>query len=71
MRGHREEPNRHRIAGPYFDDNFGVVEVDWEAADPRVTLALHAARGGVVLRHELRLSEISGPGRGSATGRSE
>jgi hypothetical protein len=34
-------PNRHRVAGPFVEVNFGVVEIDWEAR-PSASISLSA-----------------------------
>lgn len=52
----RNEVNRHRRGSPYFEVNFGTIEVDWETA--RLTLAIRGAGGQVLLRHELLLDDL-------------
>ena len=46
-------PNRYRVAGPFVDLNFGLVEIDWDAKpSPLVTMRVvwcrrsHRFRGG-------------------------
>lgn len=54
----REEPNRHRVGEPVFHDNFGLISVDWDAADPEVTMQIRDEAGVVRLEHRTRLSEL-------------
>lgn len=52
-------PNPHRIGTVVYPyPNFGVVDIDWDRADPIARLRLHKEDGGSVLRHQLRLSEL-------------
>lgn len=53
-------PNGWRIEGPWKKISFGRVAIDWEAADPVVTLEVHG-EGGLALSHSLHLSELRFP----------
>jgi alkaline phosphatase D len=54
-----QAPNDYRIADPYVDLNFGMVEIDWEATpSPRIILQIIDVEGIVQLEHELRLNEL-------------
>jgi alkaline phosphatase D len=54
-----QAPNDYRIADPYVDLNFGMVEIDWEASPtPLITLQIIDVEGIVQLEHELRLNEL-------------
>ncbi|HEY7116421.1 MAG TPA: alkaline phosphatase D family protein [Tepidisphaeraceae bacterium] len=53
-----DEPNRHREGQILWSDNFGMVRVDWSAADPSVDLEVHTGKGFVGLKKELRLSDL-------------
>lgn len=44
------EPNRHRIGVMPHGDNFGLVTVDWSAADPKVSVQVRDADGEIVLK---------------------
>ena len=54
----RNEVNRHRLGSAYCGANFGTLAIDWDAADPLLELRVHADDGRVVLRHDVRLSEL-------------
>lgn len=76
------ESNRRRIgwlsrffAGAvYYEENFGMITVDWERADPMIGLEIRGDRGDVVVRHEIQLSGLRPTGSefgvpGSSTGK--
>lgn len=50
------EPNRHRVAVMAHGDNFGLVTIDWSAADPTVTLQVRDVDGEIALKESLPLS---------------
>jgi alkaline phosphatase D len=56
-----EEENRHRIADVLWTDNFGMIEVDWAAADPAVALQIRTGKGDRGIGHEVKLSELRPP----------
>ena len=41
-----------------WTDNFGMVEVDWSATDPAVSLQIRTGTGDVGREHKLKLSEL-------------
>ena len=61
--GHRfmNEINSHRVGLQYFETNFGMIDIDWQAADPVVRLQVREESGQPVLQQRMRLSEISKP----------
>ncbi len=50
------EKNRHRVSAMAYGDNFGVVTVDWSAADPVVGLQLRDVSGEITVRQTFPLS---------------
>jgi alkaline phosphatase D len=55
------EPNRHREGRAFWADNFGMVRIDWQAADPTIDVEIHASDdGSVILKKRIRLSELKG-----------
>ena len=42
-----KEPNPYRVKGPYFAENFGVIDFEWRVS-PRVSLSLHNTRGETI-----------------------
>ncbi len=53
------EINTHRVGLTYFETNFGLVEIDWQPADPVVRLQVRDEAGGVVLQQRLSLSQLT------------
>jgi alkaline phosphatase D len=49
------EVNRHRVATMNRGNNFGWIEIDWSAAEPKVSLQIRNERGAVVIRQDLEL----------------
>lgn len=50
------EPNRHRVGVMAHGDNFGLVAIDWSAADPTVSLQVRDVDGEIALKETLPLS---------------
>ena len=51
--------NSFRVAGPYIDLNFGLVEIDWEAQPvPQVTLKAIGLNGATTFELQLSLGEL-------------
>jgi len=57
----RDEPNRHRKGDPWFQTNFGTLDVDWESGV--LVLCIRDEMGEVALRHEVALGDLQPPGR--------
>ncbi|HEY0947281.1 MAG TPA: alkaline phosphatase D family protein [Opitutaceae bacterium] len=51
-------PNRHRIGPAYAEPNYGLVAIDWDAAEPLLTLASKSAAGAPLIEQKIRLSEL-------------
>src|SRR5262249_15601035 len=43
------ETNRHRIATMNVGDNFGMIVIDWDRPDPRLSLQIHDDEGDVTI----------------------
>ena len=51
--------NRYRVAGPFVEHNFGLIEVDWNAApEPLVHLKALGVDGAVGLHYQVELGEL-------------
>lgn len=62
-RTHQLEANRHRVAfeslrEPYFQPNFGVLTIDWSAADPLISMQIRDESGKIIVRHEITLGRL-------------
>jgi alkaline phosphatase D len=52
------ELNRHRVGNQFFEDNFGVIEIDWEARPVAVEMRVHRSDGREALMHRVVLTEL-------------
>ena len=50
------ERNRHRVAEQYQQENFGMLELDWERG--RVQMQTHAIEGEVAVQHTVELAAL-------------
>lgn len=50
------EANRHRLGEPYSGNNFGLLEIDWEAGS--VSASIRDEAGAVVLEQSVSLREL-------------
>jgi alkaline phosphatase D len=57
-RWRRCEVNRHRVATMNAGDNFGLVTIDWDREDPRVSLQIRDVEGDVTIQQKLSLSTL-------------
>jgi alkaline phosphatase D len=52
-------PNRYRVAGPFVDLNFGLVEIDWEASPgPVITLEAVGVAGSTAFEYRISLDSV-------------
>ncbi len=62
--GWANEINRHRIGCVYREPNFGVLSIDWDSPEPKLTMQIRAVDGAVVIACEVPLSNLRpGPAR--------
>jgi alkaline phosphatase D len=52
------EANRHRVATMNWGDNFGVITIDWDVLDPRISLQIRDVEGDVTIQQKINLSTI-------------
>jgi alkaline phosphatase D len=52
------EVNRHRVATMNWGDNFGVIAIDWDRADPRISLQIRDVEGDITIQQKINLSTI-------------
>ena len=52
------EPNRNRLGDAVRDNNFGLIEIDWEQKDPALSLQLIDVKGTVRVKKLVNLSEL-------------
>ncbi len=59
-------PNSFRVAGPFIEHNFGLVEIDWDAKpSPTITLKAVGVDGTTGFTHTVNLCELQ-PGKDSS-----
>ncbi len=54
----RYEVNRHRVATMNWGDNFGVIAIDWNRPDPRISLQIRDVDGEITIQQHINLSTI-------------
>ena len=54
------ETNRHRVGTMNWGDNFGLVTIDWRAADPVISLQIRDVDGEISIQRKIRLSTLAG-----------
>lgn len=52
------EPNRNRLGVACADFHFGMLDINWQAAQPSVTFRIHDMTGRARVRRTVRLSEL-------------
>ncbi|TAE84377.1 MAG: alkaline phosphatase family protein [Bacteroidetes bacterium] len=52
-------PNQNRIAGPVMENHFGLITINWEAADPTITMQIWDKSNTLRAEQRIMLSEIS------------
>ena len=52
------ETNRHRVGTMNWGDNFGLVTIDWDRPDPRISLQIRDVEGDIVIQHKINLSTL-------------
>ncbi len=52
------ETNRHRVATMNWGDNFGLIAIDWDQPDPRISLQIRDVDGDIMIQQKIRLSTI-------------
>jgi alkaline phosphatase D len=59
----RREANRHRVGELVVALNYGTIDVDWDAADPRILMRVLDEKNVVRIEQAVLLSTLSGFGR--------
>jgi alkaline phosphatase D len=52
------ENNRHRVGTMNWGQNFGVITIDWNRADPRISLQIRDEDGDINIQRKLDLSTL-------------
>jgi alkaline phosphatase D len=56
LRNFSKEPNQHRLGSNYLGLNFGILEFNWEAAPPTVTLQIRSTDDIVRIEEKITLA---------------
>jgi alkaline phosphatase D len=56
-----EEPNRHRLAGPFPQNHFGVVRLDWDRPEPALRLQILDLSGREVIGQDVPVGSLKPP----------
>lgn len=57
-RWRKHETNRHRVGSMNYGDNFGAIAIDWDRAEPRVSLQIRDDEGDVILQQKAPLKVL-------------
>lgn len=52
-------PNKNRVDGFTYKANYGILDIDWQQADPLITFGLKNSAGEEVMQQQFTLSSIS------------
>jgi len=52
-------PNKHCVGNFTHEVNYGDLSIDWQQADPAISLSLKGIDGGVIMQSKFSLSSIS------------
>jgi alkaline phosphatase D len=52
------ETNRYRVATMNWGDNFGLITIDWNLPDPRISLQIRDVEGDITIQQKIKLSTI-------------
>lgn len=56
-------PNKHRLGVAEHRNNYGLIEINWTAAQPSLTVSIKGQTGQVYLQNSLRLEDLRHPTR--------
>ncbi|MBW7883293.1 MAG: alkaline phosphatase family protein [Caldilineaceae bacterium] len=51
-------PDKNRLGSYYFEDNYGLIRINWDKEDPEITLEIRAVDNDLVMQNTIRLSEL-------------
>jgi alkaline phosphatase D len=50
--------NTRRVDAPYGGNNFGLLEIDWDNASPRISVEIRDEEGHIRLQHDIPFAEL-------------
>ncbi len=57
-RGNIAAPSNHRVGASVVEQNFGLIDINWTLADPSIVFTARSTTGQVLLKHEIRSSQL-------------
>jgi alkaline phosphatase D len=51
-------PDVNRLGDYFFEDNYGLIKIDWETAAPEITMEIRDVDNDLVMQNTVRLSEL-------------
>jgi alkaline phosphatase D len=54
-------PNQHRLGNADHRNNYGLIEINWTASEPSLTVSIKGQSGQVYIQNTLRISELQYP----------
>ena len=61
-------PDKNRLGDTFSGDNYGLISIDWQSADPEVTMEIRGVDNDLVMQNTIRLSELQPSGRETRLG---
>jgi alkaline phosphatase D len=52
-------PNKNRVEGPIMENHFGLITINWQLADPAITMEIWDKHDNQRVEYTIKLSEIS------------
>lgn len=52
-------PNKNRVEGPIMENHFGLITINWQVADPTITMEIWDKYDNQRVEYTIKLSEIS------------
>jgi len=55
----KPEPNKYRIGNVVMENNYGMIEINWELNDPELNFSITDINNKIRTNHKIKLSEIT------------
>ncbi len=59
MDWHNTEPNEFRVGDVFSKNHFGLLQIDWQKADPSIVMQIVDVDGNIQVEHRIALSELA------------
>jgi alkaline phosphatase D len=51
-------PNRNRVTATTYQNNYGMLRIDWDAPQPRVTMEIRDVEGMLIFQNSVALESL-------------